>query len=395
LKAGLSIHCSIYRQTVNVNLLLPKKVLFLTLRIFSATGGIEKVCRIAAKALYETGLQNGGSVSIFSLDGKKGRQENDRYFPQIIHTCFEDNKIRYALKSILVGRDRDIVLMSHINLLIVGTLIKMIKPSVKLVLMAHGIEVWAPLAAWKRYLLRKIDLFLPVSNFTKDKMKALHGIPEEKSAVLNNCIDPFLEKPQQKTKSRFLQERYGLKDGHTVLLTLCRMADAEKYKGYDRVLESLQNLVIQYPGLRYLLAGKYDDKEKRRLDHLITTLCLQDIVVFTGFIADEEMPLHFNLADIFIMPSVGEGFGLVFIEAMFYGLPVIAGNAGGSVDALVNGDFGILIDPFDKSATAEAIKKIIDNPTQYKPSHQKLVELFGYTGYKKALGNYLYGLSGS
>jgi glycosyltransferase involved in cell wall biosynthesis len=372
---------------------LQKKILFLTLRIFSATGGIEKVCRVAGKALYELTLEQGGWVRIFSKDGIADKAGNNNYFPQRLHTRFANNKARYVFKSLQAGRQSDIVLMSHINLLIPGMLIKVINPKVKLVLVAHGIEVYTQLAAWRRYLLGKIDLFLPVSNFTKDKMKALHGLPEEKFLVLNNCLDPLLEMSPQKNKARFLLDRYGLKEEHTILLTTCRMAATEQYKGYDRALESLPLLVKQYPNLRYLLAGKYDIKEKQRLDVIITALGLQDIVVFTGFVAEEEMSLHFNLADIFIMPSEREGFGIVFIEAMFYGLPVIAGYKDGSVDALHNGEFGLLIDPGNKAAIAEAIKKIIVSPEQYIPDQQKLVELFGYAGYKSALNNCLSGLS--
>jgi glycosyltransferase involved in cell wall biosynthesis len=275
--------------------------------------------------------------------------------------------------------------MSHINLLIPGILIKMIKPSVKLVLIAHGIEVWMPFAAWKRYLLGKIDLFLPVSHFTKDKMKAVHGLPEEKFSVINNCLNPFLEKPLQKTKAGFLLDRYGLKEEHTVLLTLCRMADAEQYKGYDRVLESLPHLVKQYPDLRYLLAGKYDDKEKQRIENIISTFNLKDFVVFTGFVADDEMSAHFNLADIFIMPSEREGFGMVFIEAMFYGLPVIAGNKDGSVDALCNGELGLLVNPEDVIAIAWAIKKMLNDTAAFLPDAEKLQFYFSYGNYKDKL----------
>lgn len=363
---------------------MPSKILFLTLRIFSVTGGIEKVCRVAGKALYELGLQYGGSVQIFEMYG--GQEEpNNRYFPQTSFTGFANKRVKFVLKSIQAGRQSDIVLLSHINLLVPGILIKLLKPSVKLVLIAHGIEVWNPLASWKRYLLNKVDLFIPVSHFTKDQMKALHRLPEDKFRVINNCLDPFLEQPLQKGKAGFLLQRYGLQEEHTILLTVTRMADAEQYKGYDRVLEALPQLVAQYPNLRYLLVGKYDAAEKQRIDAIIGSLGLQDTVIFTGFVADEELSLHFTLGDIFVMPSEKEGFGIVFIEAMFYGLPVIAGNADGSTDALCNGELGLLVDPADIPAIAGAIKKMLDDRTAYLPDEEKLQSHFGYRGYKQQL----------
>jgi len=368
---------------------LPSKVLFLTLRIFSATGGIEKVCRVAGKALCELGLQYGGTVKIFSMYGEKGTADMNPYFPQTKYTGFGNNKVSFVAGSVMAGLRKDIVLLSHVNLLIPGVLIKIFKPKVKLVLIAHGIEVWRPFAAWKRRMLRKVDLFLPVSHFTKDKMKELYGLPEEKFSVMNNCLDPFLEQPLVKGKAGYLLERYGLSSQSQVLLTVSRMVDTEQYKGYDRVLESLPALIPQYPNLRYLLVGKYDHTEKSRLDAIIHKLGLEDRVIFTGFVPDAEMALHFKLADLFIMPSEKEGFGIVFIEAMFYGLPVIAGNKDGSVDALCNGELGIIINPDNLAEISHAIKMVLDHPGAWEPAQSKLKAQFSYEWYKRKLHNCL------
>ena len=89
--------------------------------------------------------------------GRPDNADGNKYFPQLLFKGFADNKIWYVLKSIASGRKANIVMMSHINLLVVGYLVKLFKPSVKLVLLAHGIEVWAPLPGWKKYMLRKCD----------------------------------------------------------------------------------------------------------------------------------------------------------------------------------------------------------------------------------------------
>lgn len=365
------------------------KVLFLTLRVFSATGGIEKVCRVAGKALYELGLQYGGILDIFSMYGKTDNAAGNKYFPQLVFRGFNARKISFVFKSVMAGRRHDFVIMSHVNLLLVGFLVKLSRPSVKLVLLAHGIEVWKPFPRWKRYMLNKCDLILPVSHFTRDRMISLYGISEEKFSVMNNCLEPFMERPLEKGKPAFLLERYGVQKEQQVILTVSRMSDTEQYKGYDRVIESLPALIGQYPGIRYLLIGKYDAKEKQRLDEMICRLGLGDVVIFTGFIPDEEMPAHFTVADLFIMPSEKEGFGIVFIEAMYYGLPVIAGNKDGSVDALWRGEMGTLVDPNDLGAIATAIKHVLDDREQYLPDPEKLEEHFSYTWYKRKLHNCL------
>lgn len=365
------------------------KVLFLTLRVFSATGGIEKVCRVIGKALHETGLQQGWKSCVFSMHGSRDSADENIYFPQEMFTGFAGKKFRFLLASLKRGRRSDIIFLSHINLLLVGWLVKLVNPSVKLILLAHGIEVWNSLPRWKRMMLNRCDLILPVSHFTRDKMLAVHGLPEEKFQVLNNCLDPFLEKPLLSGKDPSLLERYKLNPGQKILLTVARMSDTELYKGYDRVLFALPALVAADPFLKYLLVGSYGATEKLRLDSLILKLGLQQHVLFAGFVPDAELGAHFNLADIFIMPSEKEGFGIVFIEAMFYGKPVIAGNKDGSVDALRNGEMGLLVDPANVEEIGAALKKILNDPAAYKPDEEKLQVHFGYSTYKKNLAGIL------
>jgi glycosyltransferase involved in cell wall biosynthesis len=360
------------------------KVLFLTLRVF-ATGGIEKVCRVMGKALYELGLQNGGRVKIFSMYGAQDRADGNRYFPQLLFRGFGYKRIRFVLSSYREGRKSGIVLLSHINLLLVGYLIKRSRPSVKLVLLAHGIEVWQPLPAWKKRMLQRCDRILTVSHFTRDKMRSLYDLPEDKFRVLNNCLDPFAEQPLEKDRSLTLLKHYGLSSDNIILLTVSRMVETERYKGYDKVLQVLPGLIKTYPGLRYLLVGRYDDAEKKRLDELISILGLEDIVVFTGLIPDDMLAAHFKLGDVFVMPSEKEGFGIVFIEAMFYNIPVIAGNKDGSTDALLGGELGILIDPDNKIELINAISTIIDKKDEHLPDRKKLMSNFSYEAYKKKL----------
>lgn len=363
------------------------KVLFLTLKIFSATGGIEKVCRIVGKALYEGQLQFGGQVKIFSMYGNRNNADGNKYFPQLLFRGFSGWRIRFVLRSMREGRRSRLVLMSHVNLLLVGWLIKKINPATKLVLIAHGIEVWYPFAGWRKRMLKKVDLFLPVSQFTRDKMIALYGLPEERFLVLNNCLDPFLELPLEQGKRPDLLERYELKSENKVLLTVTRLKDTEQYKGYDKVLQALPALLKTDPGIRYLLLGKYDEAEKQRLDRMISGLGVGEQVIFGGFITDEELGAHFKLADVFVMPSSKEGFGIVFIEAMFYELPVIAGNKDGSVDALSNGELGILVDPENLEEVTAAIQKVLTNRAAFLPDRGLLMERFGYEGYKRKLLN--------
>jgi len=115
-------------------------------------------------------------------------------------------------------------------------------------------------------------------------------------------------------------------------------------------------------------------------------------VIFTNIIPDEILAAHFSLADVFVMPSEKEGFGIVFIEAMFYGIPVIAGNKDGSVDALCNGELGKLVDPDNRGELVKAIETVLKNPGRWKPDREQLISRFGYRAYKKKLTGIMNGI---
>lgn len=361
-----------------------KGCLFLTLRTFSATGGIEKVSRQLGKALYDLSIDNAGKLDVYSMYDHNDEIE-EKYFPRSVFKGFNEYKVWFMLAAFFSGIKKDKVILSHINLLLPGILIKTFSSKTKLIMLAHGIEVWDTLPAWKRWMLGKCDKILPVSSFTKEKMITAQRIDENKLAVLNNSLDPFLSAPKNSGKDARLLKRYGLQKDDTILMTLTRLSSKEKYKGYDNVLAAMPDLKQQYPGIKYLILGKYDYAERKRLNKIISDLNLDDDVIITGYIPDDEIAAHFETADIYIMPSKKEGFGLVFIEAMYYGKPVVAGNKDGSADALGNGEFGVLVDPDDSEEIKIGIEKILKQFEVYRPSFENVLKRFSFENYKKKL----------
>src|SRR5258708_18021771 len=103
-------------------------------------------------------------------------------------------------------------------------------------------------------------------------------------------------------------------------MTMGRLVAGERYKGFDEVIEILPLLIKTTPNLSYMIIGEGNDR--RRLQEKVKTLGVEDYVVFTGFISEEEKCTHYNLADAFVMPSRGEGFGIAFLEALACGVPV-------------------------------------------------------------------------
>ncbi len=356
-------------------------ILFLTLRTFSATGGIEKVCRVFCRALGTLG-EKGLKAVMFSM---YDRQEDDieRYTQGVGFKGFNQRTVSFIFSAIRQGMRSNTIVLSHINLLSVGWLIKLLAPRKKLLVFTHGIEVWRTLSASRKFMLRYCDQFIAVSRYTRDQLISLHGVPESKITVLNNCIDPFLPAPGKREKSAELMQRYGFSASDFILMTLSRLSSSELYKGYDHVLLAVAELEKKFPGIRYLIVGKSDAEEQRRLEAIVREFRISDRVVFTGFVPDEELAAHFSLADLYIMPSKKEGFGIVFIEAMYYGLPVIAGNRDGSTDALCQGRLGLLVDPDNLDDIIAAVEKVIASPQQYEPDRTLLMEQFSFDAYRR------------
>lgn len=291
---------------------------------------------------------------------------------------FVANAIRQALKF-------QVLVVGHINLAIIGLIVKQLKPGLSLVVIAHGIDVWGKLPILKKRLLEKADVILSVSSFTKDRLNADHRIPKNKIAVFPNTLDPFFRLPEGFDKPAYLLERYRLSANRKVLLSICRLSAKEAYKGYDIVLKALPAVVNRFPDVKYVIVGKYDSIEYKRIMELAKTEGVEGNLLLTGFVPNEELTDHYLLGDTFVMPSRNEGFGIVYIEAMACGLPVIAGNADGSVDALDGGRLGTLVDPVDSTAVASALIHTLAeewNHKKKKELQKKVIDKFGFEKFK-------------
>ena len=368
-----------------------KSVLFINLAAFSLTGGIEKFNKCFLKALWKLSQENDWKVASYSLYDSSSEE---KYFPEKKYKGFNQKKIAFVLQSVLQARKYDQVIFGHINLAIAGLLIKFIFPSKKLILITHGIEVWKPLKGIQKLFINKVDEILTASNFTKNKLCTIQKINPDKISLFYNTIDPYFTIPKSFDKPVSLQKRYQVNENDFVLFTLTRLSGTEKYKGYDIVVNCLPELLKTIPSIKYIIGGKYDKVEKQRMDDLIKKLHLENIVQIAGFLKDEEICDHYQLANIFIMPSKGEGFGIVFIEAAICGSQIIAGNLDGSVDALQNGKLGILVNPSSEKEISEAILKVYQTKHFWKKENKQTLQsqtldYFGFAVFSKNLSEVL------
>jgi glycosyltransferase involved in cell wall biosynthesis len=340
---------------------MSKKVLLFTLQTFSTTGGIQKMTRTLGHALSTIAENDNWAFNMYSAyDADSDLMP--QYLPAANFKGFNRNRVEFSLKAIRKGMQSDIVILSHINLALVGLMIKKLNPNCKIWLVAHGIEVWRPLSLWKRALLKNCEKIICVSNFTKQQMIRLHNVSDSTCVVLNNAIDPFMHLPTSFAKPQHLLNKYNLTVNSPVIFTLTRLAATEQYKGHEQVINIIGKLKMKLPGIKYILAGQYDSDEELRIRELIAVNNVEQQVILTGFLDEKDLPDHFLLADIFVLPSKKEGFGIVFIEALACGLPVVCGNADGSIDAIRNGELGVAINVEDLDQLELAIDQGLKKP---------------------------------
>ena len=354
--------------------------MFLNLAAFSLTGGIEKFNRAFLKALSE--LEKEEIITAHSLSAYDTIGDTN-YFEAKNYKCYKSNRVHFAFAAWKAASKYDVIFLGHINLALVGWSIKKLFPSKQIILIAHGIEVWKKLNRFKNYLIHNADKILSVSSFTKNKIVNIHKINPDKITVFPNTIDPFFVFPQVFKKPEYLLKRYNIQPNDPVILTLARLSYSEKFKGYEKVINTMNVLKPDFSNLKYILAGNFDVPEKRRLEKLIEIKGIENDILLTGFIKAEEVTDHYLLADVFVLPSRKEGFGIVFIEAMACGLSVIAGNKDGSVDALKNGELGLLVNPEEETEILNALKKCLDERRNWdanskKALQQKVISLFGF-----------------
>jgi len=126
-----------------------------------------------------------------------------------------------------------------------------------------------------------------------------------------------------------------------VLLTVGRMDSRQRYKGQDRVITAIPYIVAQGHDVEYLVVGEGDDRA--RLEALARDVGVSERVRFLGAIGLQSLIEIYRMADLFVMPSTGEGFGIAFLEAMASGTPALGLDVAGARDALADGELGTAV----------------------------------------------------
>lgn len=209
----------------------------------------------------------------------------------------------------------------------------------------------------RRRYLRRADAVVAVSRFTKEALVRMMGVHRDKIVLIHNGVNTerFVPGPP----SPQLLDRHELHDKR-VILTVGRIVPR---KGLDVLIRALPQVLLKVPNAHYLIVG--EGHYRPVLERLVDEMGIREQVTFAGRVAEDELPAYYQLCDIFAMPNREmpdgdtEGFGLVFLEANACGKPVIGGRAGGAVEAVRDGENGLLVDGWSVHEVADALLRLL------------------------------------
>lgn len=254
-------------------------------------------------------------------------------------------------------------------------------------ILTYGKEVWEPLAPIYQKALQQADSVWTISRYTGDRLCSSNQVSSNKLRFLPCAIDEAYFTPGERPLHLF--ERYHIGSDAKVMVTVARLWSGDIYKGVDITIRALPQIKSVIPNIQYLVIGRGDDQP--RLARLAQSLGVEDHVIFAGFVPTAELRDHYRLADAYVMPSQ-EGFGIVYLEAMTCGIPVISGDDDGSADPLQDGRMGWQVPHRDPQAVATACIDLLrgtDSRCNGSWLRQEAIAAFGTKAFQRTLKSLL------
>ncbi len=211
--------------------------------------------------------------------------------------------------------------------------------------------------------INRADIIITVSKFTKGEIVELFNIPEEKIRVVYNGIAPIFQPIKDKIKIESIKAKYNVKGPYLLFV-----GNIEPRKNLETLIHACVRLwnstIYKYP----LLVVGHKDWFYKNVWEVVRKLKAEDAVIFTGVVDNDDLPFLYSGADVFVFPSLAEGFGIPVIEAMACGTPVIAANCTSLPEIVA--DAGLLVDPLNSEDLAESIHSVLSKISL----RQKLIE---------------------
>lgn len=322
----------------------------------TSIGGVQLAGRQTAAALSRIARDRAWPTTFLSLNDPEGKQSANVGGTRFGFTGFARDKLWFCLTALSLARKRpQLVFAGHPNLAPIVAMMKMISRGTRTIVTAHGIEIWKPLPAVRRKALRRADIVTAPSSDTIQKLIANQNVSVGRIRELPWPLDPDFYELSHRPEGP--QPPTEFPKGQTIL-SVGRWAADERYKGADLLIKSVREISKEFPELHLVFVGSGDDLP--RLMHMVQECNLIAKVHFLTELSRQQLAGCYAAADIFALPSTGEGFGLVFLEAMAFGKPVIGTKMGGIPDIVEDRREGLLIEPTVHTLSA-ALKSLLSN----------------------------------
>ncbi|HUS10206.1 MAG TPA: glycosyltransferase family 4 protein [Pyrinomonadaceae bacterium] len=341
---------------------------------FSAYGGIPTYNRLVCRVLDE--ISNAGECHLLiATDKTSDIEEPAREFPHVRFQAFSQNRVTLILEFFRMGLTQgvDLALLGHVNYAPLGWFLKKLKPQSRYGVMLYGVDAWRRLPWLKRRALQQADFLISISDYTKQKAVEANALTATSTYLLPNALETILVEPPPTAAQILL-------GGGINLLSVCRLEETERYKGVDKVIEILPKLSRSVPDIQYVVVGGGTDLERHK--RLAEKHGVAERVHFLGVLSNRDLLACYRHCDVFVMPSAGEGFGFVFLEAMKYGKPVVAANSGGAPEVIQDGITGQLVDYGNQEQLIQAITDLCLDLAKR--------ERMGRAGYERVQANFTF-----
>jgi len=324
-------------------------------------GGVQEAGRMTAAALNHIAAQRKWATDFLSLNDPPSEGELEVAERKVRFHGFEREKLKFtasALHAAFMERPR-VVLAMHPHLAPPAALARSVSSDARMMVMSHGVEVWTRLPAVRHRSLLRADMVLAPSRYTAEKLQTVQGVASDKIRVSPWPLNPMIMALATQPSALAIPLSWPSDPGARVVLTVGRWAASERYKGVDELIRAVAQLSNAFPDLHLVAVGGGDDLPRLRKE--AADAGLHGHAHFLEGLSREEIAACYSSAEIFALPSAGEGFGLVFLEAMAFGRPVIGAAFGGTLDVIEDGVNGLLVSPHDAKSLANTLARLLQD----------------------------------
>jgi glycosyltransferase involved in cell wall biosynthesis len=208
-------------------------------------------------------------------------------------------------------------------------------------------------------MLERANRIIAVSDFTRQELRKYYNIPENKIRVIHNGVDINKFKPA--VGKRKVKEELGFNPDAIAILSVGRLYAR---KGLFSLIESMPQVIKRFSNAKFIISGKGQSNEMRKLVAHAEKLGVKDNIIFTGYYPDKKLPKLYQAADVFAFSTFYEHHPFAILEALATGLPVVTTNVGGIPETIENGKNGFLVEPFHQNQLADRILYLLEHPAE-------------------------------